>query len=417
MDPRLKSDVNHANHSIAAKHTDESVAEDNCHKNHKNLNKVSQVGRRVRGVDEQQERQHFYHIVNCFRSYQINGLSRVSKTYRYMDSLPEHHQKLLTNYRNHLQNVCEAIEHNYKIIELIVEDISNLFENIDYTSDGQSCEGVGDGDQALKSQFLKSYTSVDSDKVNSIFKQLVREWTDQGFNERKTCFEPILTEIDTYFKDWKDKSAVHVLVPGAGLGRLPFEIAKRGFSCQGNEYSLFMLFTSNFILNKCKDRYIHTFYPWAQHYTNNVRSADQLTAVRFPDINPGDLPTNSDFSMAAGNFIEIYTEVEAWECVSTTFFIDTAPNVIDYIETIWNILKPGGIWVNIGPLLWHNSPEFSDNDSIEPSFEIIREIIISFGFEFIKEETNVSSYYTQNPHSMLAYEYHSVFFVCKKPFL
>lgn len=43
---------------------------------------------------------------------------------------------------------------------------------------------------------------------------------------------------------------VKVLVPGAGLGRLPYEIAKSGYTCQGNEFSLFMLFTSNFVLNK-----------------------------------------------------------------------------------------------------------------------------------------------------------------------
>lgn len=43
---------------------------------------------------------------------------------------------------------------------------------------------------------------------------------------------------------------MQILVPGAGLGRLAFEIAKRGYSCQGNEFSLFMLFASNFVLNK-----------------------------------------------------------------------------------------------------------------------------------------------------------------------
>lgn len=37
-----------------------------------------------------------------------------------------------------------------------------------------------------------------------------------------------------------------------------------------------------------------------------------------------------------------------WDCVATCFFIDTAHNVLDYIETIWNILKPGGVWINLG---------------------------------------------------------------------
>ena len=32
----------------------------------------------------------------------------------------------------------------------------------------------------------------------------------------------------------------------------------------------------------------------------------------------------------------------------TVFFIDTAHNIIDYIETINKILKPGGVWINLG---------------------------------------------------------------------
>jgi hypothetical protein len=36
-----------------------------------------------------------------------------------------------------------------------------------------------------------------------------------------------------------------VLVPGAGLGRLAFEVAWQGYSCQGNEYSFFMLLASH----------------------------------------------------------------------------------------------------------------------------------------------------------------------------
>ena len=42
---------------------------------------------------------------------------------------------------------------------------------------------------------------------------------------------------------------VRVLCPGAGLGRLVFEVVCRGYACQGNEFSYFMLFVSNFILN------------------------------------------------------------------------------------------------------------------------------------------------------------------------
>ena len=41
-----------------------------------------------------------------------------------------------------------------------------------------------------------------------------------------------------------------VCVPGAGLGRLAYEVAKLGFVCQGNEWSVHMLLASHVLLNK-----------------------------------------------------------------------------------------------------------------------------------------------------------------------
>ena len=43
---------------------------------------------------------------------------------------------------------------------------------------------------------------------------------------------------------------IKVLVPGGGLGRLVYEVVKRDFSCQGNEFSFFMLIASEFALNR-----------------------------------------------------------------------------------------------------------------------------------------------------------------------
>lgn len=44
---------------------------------------------------------------------------------------------------------------------------------------------------------------------------------------------------------------------------------------------------------------------------------------------------------------------EAFDCVATCFFIDTAHNVVEYLEIIHACLRPGGYWVNLGPLLYH----------------------------------------------------------------
>jgi len=104
--------------------------------------------------------------------------------------------------------------------------------------------------------------------------------------------------------------------------------------------------------------------------------------IRIPDVNPSNLPCYGLFSMAAGDFLEIYHK-EEWDCVACSFFIDTAHNVIQYLEKIHQILKPGGYWVNLGPLLYHFA-DMPGEFSIELSWEDIRRIAEEeIGFEIL----------------------------------
>lgn len=118
--------------------------------------------------------------------------------------------------------------------------------------------------------------------------------------------------------------------------------------------------------------------------------------------------------MVAGDFLEVYNEPDSWDCVATCFFIDTAHNVLDYVETIWKILKPGGVWVNLGPLLYHFE-NMANEVSIELSYEDIRSAIIKYGFHMEVERESVQTTYTENDRSMLRYVYDCIFFVARKP--
>lgn len=84
------------------------------------------------------------------------------------------------------------------------------------------------------------------------------------------------------------------------------------------------------------------------------------------------------------------------------------------MEVIYSILKPGGIWINLGPLLYHFSDVPSEN-SIEPTYEDLIVIIRSIGFIILKNKTDVLTKYAQNPTSMHQSEYKSIYFVCQKP--
>ncbi|XP_078531909.1 carnosine N-methyltransferase-like [Lissotriton helveticus] len=350
--------------------------------------------------EERLEREHFWKIINTYRYYGTGIRERVNRAERQFRSLPDNQQNLLPDFFPHLDRIRQCIDHNQEILEAIVEDCIHMFENKEY----------GEGNRKVYPA-----STFDMDKLKSTIKQFIRDWSEDGRTEREACYQPIINEIMKYFpRDKCDVSKVEVLVPGAGLGRLAWEIANLGYACQGNEWSFFMLFSSNFVLNRCCQVNGFKLYPWIHQFSNNRRSADQIRPVYFPDVNPHSLPSNANFSMTAGDFQEIYTECNAWNCIATCFFIDTAHNIIDYIETIWNILKPGGIWVNLGPLLYHFE-NLANELSIELSYEDIKNVILQYGFHIEVENETVLSTYTANDLSMMKYIYESVFFVARKP--
>ncbi|RVW95639.1 Carnosine N-methyltransferase [Vitis vinifera] len=91
-----------------------------------------------------------------------------------------------------------------------------------------------------------------------------------------------------------------------------------------------------------------------------------------------------------------------WDAVVTCFFIDTAHNIVEYIEIISRILKDGGVWINFGPLLYHFADMYGQEDemSIELSLEDVKKVALHYGFQMEKERT-IETTYTTNPRSMM----------------
>uniref|UniRef100_A0A0N4WAS9 carnosine N-methyltransferase n=1 Tax=Haemonchus placei TaxID=6290 RepID=A0A0N4WAS9_HAEPC len=269
-------------------------------------------------------------------------------------------------------------------------------------------------------------------KILSTLRQIVREWTVEGKAERDATYKPILDIVRERYSCISDRSTVKLMVPGSGLGRLAFELAKEGFTVEGNEYSMVMLMTSSFLLNACFEvihcsfcwelrlaKVIifeveeHVIYPYALDKSNSWSYEDQTRPVRFPDLGKSRTEAPPNFSMIAGDFLEItQSRSSQFDCVVTAWFIDTAKNVIDYIETIYRILKPGGTWVNVGPLTYHYE-DMIEEMSIELPYEEVMRIVRLTGFVVEKEE-RITSYYTINRLSMLQNQYTCAFFVANK---
>ncbi|KAI8979511.1 N2227-like protein-domain-containing protein [Mycotypha africana] len=357
------------------------------------------------------EQFHLLKIITAFAYYKRHALNHNHRRRRDYYALPEHHKKLIPDYLEKLQQVDLCIEKNMDFIRDIVKSSSMFL----------------DAPLAQQQEKLKSHqqshqkppvSPMDMDKVRSTLKQFVRDWAKIGEAERKATYDPIIEELNTLYKDLptEKRGDVRVLVPGAGLGRLAFDIARSGFSCQGNEFSYFMLFASHFILNRVREQEQYEIYPFIHSFSNIKSDQKQLTPIKIPDVVPADLPSTVDFSMVAGDFTEIYIQdsnIGAWDVIVTCFFMDTAKNIIEYMEVIHKALKPNGKWINIGPLLYHFEDSSSGDSSIELSLESVKKVAQDIGFEFEKEKM-ISTTYTSNPDGMLNYVYDCAFWTAQK---
>lgn len=230
-------------------------------------------------------------------------------------------------------------------------------------------------------------------KLSGILHAVARDWSAECADEREACYAPLTAAVESSLP-----LGSRVLVPGSGLSRLACEVAGLGMKSQGNDFDLFMLFTSSFILNGLpfkdpttgKRHETMRIHPWLHGLNNRLSHADSLRASEVPDVAPVAILSNTDpsppttaagadaatpnakamarveaqdFSMCAGDFVQSFEsleEADSFDGFISCFFVDTAPNVLEYLSLIYRLLRPGGVWINLGPLQWHWSDEFSE---------------------------------------------------------
>lgn len=399
-------------------------------------------------LDDPEESAHLESIFNSFHAYRRTAHYSITHVRRQsFYAMPSAHWNLLASapfsILDHLDRVDDAIDSNADIAEacLATSLPSFGYEPLDRTASIQP------------DWTRKPVNSSDQGKCYQTIRQLFRDWSAEGQPERDACYMPVLSALDQEFikLPLAQRGNVRVLVPGAGLGRLLFEVVCKGYSAEGNELSYHQVIVSNHILNHVQRAQQYTLYPWALGFSNHLSRTDQLLSVKVPDCHPGfellassqqfDMPVSERMSMCSGDFVEIYSRPSynnAFDAITTVFFIDTAPNFLTYIATIQNCLKASGVWINLGPLLWHfenhdaqKSRGNSDAEEVNTSSGSRGSIMSSGAVELTNEEVHallehhgfrveqsksdmIETGYIQNPRSMLQSTYRPVFWVARK---
>lgn len=119
-----------------------------------------------------------------------------------------------------------------------------------------------------------------------------------------------------------------------------------------------------------------TLHPFVDGWSHHATTEDMHRQLKFPDA-----PLNaSNVLLVEGDFTTVFNtkpQVQ-FDVIVTYFFIDTARNLATYFDTIKNLLRPGGYWINLGPLLYGTGPFIQL--SLE---EIITMVEEGLGFEFL----------------------------------
>ena len=274
-------------------------------------------------------------------------------------------------YEDHDRKSRESVAKNQRVFDALLATFSNaehVPEHLRVRSDFSNVPA--------KERPPATPASEDAEKARYVLKNLVRDWSEEGKEEREkshhvlvrhlrdVVFKEQLSKIDRMYEGGganpEDAARPRVLVPGAGLGRLVYEFAKAGFETEGNEFSYYMLFGASFLLNCCSEKRPYEIVPYWHSPLNHLSREDQYRSVSIPDESPGDhlneFKPGSSMAMCAGDFCEVYGKPEYqshFDAVACCFFLDTAKNILDYLDTIRFCLKKGGTLTSIGPLLWH----------------------------------------------------------------
>ncbi|KAG6847774.1 hypothetical protein H0H93_006054, partial [Arthromyces matolae] len=223
--------------------------------------------------DMEEEETHFVNVITTFRNYERYSLAANNRRRKDIYRLLLADQQVLgeLGYKQKLDQVDDAIRANAEFLSLVVaepqifavdldseggdagEDTSiqdgnersgeqgyqhthphsNSHSHSSHTHDHTHDHGHDHGhDHSHRRRQKYKPTDFDMDKLRSTLKQFVRDWSEEGREEREACYEPMKDALVEHFSNVpieersEYRNKLRVLVPGSGLGRLAYDVAR-----------------------------------------------------------------------------------------------------------------------------------------------------------------------------------------------
>lgn len=272
-------------------------------------------------------------------------------------------------YFSKIQEVNKCIDENYKVLNAVIGRIlekivaANFKDADDETIPDQLktiCNEFGytlndDGTLNFKGEQVVVATSPSyQSRVNEAVGHLCRDWSSSFQCERQPLTDFISKSLNHPSID-KSKRTL-VVIPGAGVGQVPFFTAKSfsNFEVASVELSPLMYLLNEFALDHGSDVGIR---PFCQHYSGSCNTQNQ---TRKFQVQLKSVKRPSNLTTHWGNFLQYSTNGKKYDqiIVCTAFFIDTAENLFDYIKAIESFSSSCKElqWINVGPLKYGTRP-------------------------------------------------------------
>lgn len=295
-------------------------------------------------------------------------------------------QAVLGEYAERLQMLALCVTGNGKFLGELV-------------SHGTAFLGVGGGDG--EKEMGKKLVDLDNEMVKAEAEELrellglcVREWSEIGRQARERLYTPLLEAVEEAYVEGVravgelGRADFRVLVPGAGAGRLAWELAKKGFAVEGSEGSACRLLAANYFLNHASIGHSWEIFPFI-HSHGNVRSGKgQVKGVMVPDVSASDVyqGTEAEFGMRTGAFVDVYEDADAEiaDAVVSCLEFDLGEAIVQVVRRVSTLLRSGGIWAFLGP---RPAVISEDTLSVQLSKTEFFDVLKKAGFRVIKEQT------------------------------
>lgn len=282
-------------------------------------------------------------------------------------------RRLFSNMSWRQQQLCKDVGYldKLKLIDRATLSNQQFLDDIAENSIGYYGISFRDFD-LLKLKYSNHSPSSTNYRVIETISHFMRDWSKEHEDEIKPMINYITKQLNTLIPVGERKNTV-IVVPGSGLGRIAHEVSLIGKSqnnCFGSvhavEYSALMHLSNKFIYSSPKPSYL--LYPHISSCSNYYDTKSQMRSTKL--VTDVSIPDNlhlhqKDFCQFKIPEKSKYTNV----VIISAFFIDTAENLVDYLDKIKDLSIPSlsnkpvsnGYWINVGPLKYGTAAQVELN--------------------------------------------------------